>query len=312
MEELLLKINQIFDDLNPTERKIASFILVKQYDLMHMSIRQLSEATGVSQAAWVRFFKRLGFTGLKAIKQCIGDALLQNSRDHDSEQQSYIDICRSNVREDLCQSVLEEHVLSLTQTNQVLDFEQLEKAVDAIIQAKSIAFFGVGSSALVANDAQYKFVRLGVNAVAFMDLHMQLTYAATMTEQDVAVIISNSGCTKDMLDVMETAKNKGATIIALTKYGKNYLSKSADILLNISTPEVSTRSSAMGSRIAMLLLIDYLFVCVANKSFDKYEQNLTNSRLVLNKRKKQKNANDSREGKQFENLDMHKTGAGQQ
>lgn len=285
MDETLVKISQLLPDLNRTEKKIAEFILNNPYELLQLPIKKLSECTGVSQAAWVRFFKLLGFSGLKQFKQEVSSSLLPIAAKEHIKEEVFTDTIGANSPEDLCKSVLEQNTRSIIETSQIIDYEELKKAVNAICQADKIAFFGVGASGLVAYDAQYKFTRIGINSIFFLDLHLQLPSAATLKKGDVAVIISNSGRTKDILDVMEIAKRKGATIVAITKYGKSPLSKAADILLNTSTPEINIRSSAMSSRIAQLMVIDFLFVCVANKEFDKIEKYLLESRETVALRK---------------------------
>ncbi|MEG1426972.1 MAG: MurR/RpiR family transcriptional regulator [Oscillospiraceae bacterium] len=285
MEELLVKIEQLLPDLNHTERKIAEFILNNPYLLLQLPIKKLSEDTEVSQAAWVRFFKLLGYSGLKQFKREISSSLCPTSAKELAAEAVFTDTFGANSPEELCKSVLEQNTRSVTETAQILDYRELKKAVNAICQAEKIAFFGVGASGLVAYDAQCKFTRIGINAIFFLDLHLQLPSASTLRKGDVAVVISNSGRTRDTLDVMEIAKSKGATIVAITKYGKNPLSKAADILLNTSTPEINIRSSATGSRMAQLMVIDFLFACTANKEFDKIEKYLHESRETVDCRK---------------------------
>lgn len=285
MDELLLKIHQLLPDMNATERKIADYVLEQPYELIQLPLRELANAIGVSQAAWVRFFKLLGFSGLKEVKQAISSSLLPEKAEEE-EGAVYGDIIGFDSQDQLFRSLVEQEIRSLRETAQILDYSQLEKAAHAIRTASRVAFFGVGASGLVALDALHKFARIGIHVAACMDLHLQLTVASTLQKGDVAVLISHSGRTKDTLDILETAKKKGATLIGITKYGKSSLAKSVDILLYTSTPEISVRSGAMGSRTAQLLIIDLLFVCVANSDFQQAEQYLTESFETVSGRKK--------------------------
>lgn len=285
MDELLLKINQLLPDMNMTERKIADYVLAQPYELLRLTIRQLAETTGVSQAAWVRFFKLLGFSGLKDVKQAISSSLLPDKAD-EKQEVVYGDIIGFDSQEQLCRAVVEQEVRSLRETAQILDYAQLNEAARAICTASRVAFFGVGASGLVALDALHKFARIGIHVAACTDLHLQLTIASTLQKGDVAVLISHSGRTKDTLDILETARKRGATLIGITKYGKSSLAKAVDILLHTSTPEISVRSGAMGSRTAQLLIIDLLFVCVANSEFQQAERNLKESFETVSRRKR--------------------------
>lgn len=208
MDELLLKIHQLLPDMNATERKIADYVLEQPYELIQLPLRELASAIGVSQAAWVRFFKLLGFSGLKEVKQAISSSLLPEKAEEE-EGAVYGDIIGFDSQDQLFRSLVEQEIRSLRETAQILDYSQLEKAAHAIRTASRVAFFGVGASGLVALDALHKFARIGIHVAACMDLHLQLTVASTLQKGDVAVLISHSGRTKDTLDILETAKKKG-------------------------------------------------------------------------------------------------------
>ncbi|GIQ65548.1 hypothetical protein PACILC2_41160 [Paenibacillus cisolokensis] len=108
-----------------------------------------------------------------------------------------------------------------------------------------------------------------------------------LSKGDVAIFISNSGETVEILETLDIAKRNGAHIIAITKYNKSELSERADILLSISTPEISLRSGAMGSRIAMLTVIDILFAGVASADYQQVKKYLSKTHnIVASKRRK--------------------------
>lgn len=116
---------------------------------------------------------------------------------------------------------------------------------------------------------------------AYTDGHSQLTAATLLEKNDVAIFISNSGNTADILDALDIAKKNGACIIAITKYTKSPLAENAHIVLSISTPEITIRSGAMGSRIAMLTVIDILFAGVASAEYKHVKKFLTKTHNIL-------------------------------
>ena len=126
----------------------------------------------------------------------------------------------------------------------------------------------MGASALVAQDAAYKFLRIGVNSLASLDFHMQLTSTSLLDSEDIVIIISYSGRTKEMVECLDIAKSRGCKTICITKYGKNPISNMSDIVLSLSAAEIEKRSGAMGSRIAQLNVIDILFTAVANQKYE--------------------------------------------
>jgi RpiR family carbohydrate utilization transcriptional regulator len=77
----------------------------------------------------------------------------------------------------------------------------------------------VGNSGIVAQDAQHKFFRLGVNTIAYSDGHMQVMSASLLGPGDCVVVISNSGRTRDLMDACDIARRNGATTIVITATG---------------------------------------------------------------------------------------------
>ncbi len=142
----------------------------------------------------------------------------------------------------------------------------LEHAAQALAATQKtnrrIEFYGVGNSGIVAQDAQHKFFRLGVNAIAYSDGHMQVMSASMLRPGDCAVIISNSGRTRDLMDACDIAKKQGATTIVITASGSP-LASAGHIHLTADHPEGYDKYSPMVSRLLHLLIIDILATTVA-------------------------------------------------
>ena len=158
---------------------------------------------------------------------------------------------------------------TLLETAELLESEQLELAVEAIVNAENIHFFGVGASGIPAIDAQQKFLRIHKASTASTDLHMGATIVANVGENDVVVGISFSGATFEVEKILEMANEKGATTISLTKFGQSPISLISQIQLYTSpTREANFRSGATSSRLAQLHVMDILFMSVASRQFE--------------------------------------------
>jgi RpiR family transcriptional regulator, carbohydrate utilization regulator len=160
------------------------------------------------------------------------------------------------------EKVFRSNIKTLEDTLQILDEQALQRAVSAILKANRVEFYGSGGSGIIALDAYHKFIRTGIPCHAHSDAHLQLMSASQLTEKDVAVLISHSGTTKDTLDVMEVAKENGATTIGITNFAKSPLSQNVDIALFTVSEETDYRTEAFASRIAQLSVIDTLYVNV--------------------------------------------------
>lgn len=280
VESLITKIDSSMDDLNPTEQKAAKAFMNSPYELLTKSVQEITDESLVSQASWVRFTQKIGFAGLKEFKQFLSQDLLNRSLKQELEV-PYAEIKGDGDLNSLVNRVYSNNIKAIESTRSILDVDVLEKVVNEIVKCRNLHLFGVGASGIVAQDAQYKFARIGLNAVHFQDLHMQLTTAATMNSQDLAIFISNSGTTKDILDIAHAVKASGAKIVAITKFSFSELSQIADFVLNNVPEDQSRRAGAMASRISQLTVIDLIYTLLANKLQDEIEDYLDKSHSYL-------------------------------
>lgn len=284
MVGILLKIKEMLNSFNPSERKIANYILNNSDEVIHLSISELSDRSCTSQAAIVRFCKIFNLKGYKDLKSEItSDLMFSQKKDEDEDR--YTDISPGDKLESIIENVCLNNKKSIDDTLAVLDYKEIEKAVNAIHNAKRVDFYGVGASGIIALDGQQKFMRINKFCSAYTDPHLQITAAANIKKGDVAVVISYSGETKDIVDSMRVAKESGATIISITKFGKNTLSQEADINLFLSSPETTIRSGAMGSRIAQLNVVDIIFSAVASIEYKEIKRYLDKTYKVTSAKK---------------------------
>ncbi|SJN44721.1 Sialic acid utilization regulator, RpiR family [Marinilactibacillus psychrotolerans 42ea] len=154
-----------------------------------------------------------------------------------------------------------------------------------IEQCDKLAFFGIGASLIVAKDAQLKFTRINKMAYVSEDWHTQLLLAKNMNKNDLAIVISYSGQTEEMIICQKAAIEAGASTISITKYADSPIAKAAELNLYISSNEYAFRSGAMSSRISQLNLIDIIYTTYVNRKFEQTIEILekTQFRKVRNK-----------------------------
>ena len=260
MTRIEIRVRDLYDDLNDSEKKAASFFLSHVDSVFVLPIAKLAKQADTTQVAWVRLCKHIGFDGLKDMKK----ALFTDIRDY-------------NTITEMADAVKTSSICAIEDTMKLLDPAIVERAAGKIIQADSVRLFGVNASSLVAQDLYYKLIRIGKSACYAQDLHIQLTYAATMGPKDVGIFVSNSGTTREVMECLHLAAARGGTTIALTRFDNSPLAQAADLCLYTSSPEISHRSGAMSSRIAQMCMVDVLFTAVARRNYRKVETALENS-----------------------------------
>jgi len=278
---VLIKIREMKDSLTPVERMVADYILENTEEIPHLSIKTLAQASKTSDASVLRFCKTMGYSGYRNFIVSISASL--GSRE-DEQKTLYTDIQPGDDLSTIISNISLNNCKSIEDTLSVIDNEEIARAVDALRSSRRIVFFGIGASGLVSMDGEQKFSRIRKMCHAYTDGHSQSTAATLLEEDDVAIFISNSGATIDILDALEIAKKNKAKCIAITKYTKSELAEKADIVLSISTPEVTIRSGAMGSRIAMLTVIDILFAGVASAEYEHVKVHLKKTHNILQKK----------------------------
>jgi len=261
---MLDRIRASIPALPPAEQRVAKLVLADPRSFASLPVGELAERSHVSKPTVIRFCRSVGYDGLADFKLKLagsvneGVPFVHRSVDDDDKPG------------DIVVKVIDNAVSALLKYRNAAAGHAFERAIaalaDACRQQRRIEFYGVGNSGIVAQDAQHKFFRLGVAATAISDGHVQVMSATMLKPGDCAVIISNSGRSRDLIDVAEIARRKGATVIVIAA-GASPLARDAqaagEILLAADHPEDYDRYSPMVSRLLHLVIIDILTTGVA-------------------------------------------------
>ena len=261
---MLDRIRASIPALPPAEQRVAKLVLADPRAFASLPVVELAERSHVSKPTVVRFCRSVGYDGLTDFKRKLAGSVNEGvpfvHRAVDEDDKSG----------DIVVKLIDNAVSALLKYRNDAAGHAFERAIaalaDAGLNGRRIDFYGVGNSGIVALDAQHKFFRLGVRANAVSDGHVQVMSATMLTHGDCAVIISNSGHSRDLLDVAEIARRKGATLIAITATGSplaQVAHGANQILLAVDHPEDFERYSPMVSRLLHLVVIDILTTAVA-------------------------------------------------
>ena len=257
---MLERIKASLPSLAPAEQRVAKLVLANPRAFASLPVTELADRAHVSKPTVVRFCRSVGYDGLTDFKRKLVGSV--------SEGVPYIhrSVDADDKTGDIMVKVIDNTVAAFLKYRNEASTGAIEKAALTLVQAyrnaKRIEFFGVGNSGVVAQDAQHKFFRLGINTIAYSDGHMQVMSASMLGPGDCVVVISNSGRTRDLMDACDIAKRNGATTIVITTTGSP-LASAGHIHLSADHPEGFDNYSPMVSRLLHLLIIDILATCVA-------------------------------------------------
>ena len=278
MQSIILNIRANYNQLGPGEKKIADLILAEPRAILPLTITEFSEKAGCGNATLVRFAKRLGMNGYQDLKIAIAQDVssLSNEKDRISKNDNVFNIFFKRSHD---------IQVALQETCRVLDKNALEEAAKKIMHANRIVIFGLGNSSPVALDAQHKFLRLGLNAVACSDNHLQAIISSHLDKGSVAIGISHSGHSADIISALKLSKISGATTICLTNYGTPPITKYSDICLFTQAAETQHSILAMSSRIAQLTILDALYTYILAQTEDTSLEAIVHTESALKEKK---------------------------
>ena len=275
VENIIARIRLSYKTMGPTSKTIADFILAQPQRVMAMSVTELSETTGASQGSVVNFCQNLGLSGFQQLKLSLAQAVVQ------PVQYIHEDLERSDDIETVCRKVFHGGIQALRDSMSALEPKSIAAAVQLMRSAKRIEIYGIGSSAPIAEDAHYRMLRIGLDAKAVTDSHVQ-AISASRTTPDVAVLtISHTGSTRETVVATQLAKEAGAKTVVLTNFGRSPIQAFADVTLFTMARETLFRTEAMTSRIAQLCVIDILIAALALADYERSTQTLRETFDVL-------------------------------
>jgi DNA-binding MurR/RpiR family transcriptional regulator len=266
-EKCLGRIRSSYSRFSEKEKKIADYILEKPQLVIHRTINEVADDLNIADATVFRFSKRIGFKGFQAMKIALASEIMTSIQPQEETIQK-------EKENSLTETMFKTTIKTLEKTLQNIDSNSIKQAIDLIVQANRVEIYGTGNSSLVAMDAFYKLVSVGIKAFAFNEPHYQKMSATKLNKDDVAIIISHSGADKETVNLLKAINETGAKTIGITGAQKSFISVNVDVPLYTTTEETDHLTATFTSKIAQLSLIDALCVNIMNLNKEFTETSL--------------------------------------
>ncbi|MDX3385108.1 MurR/RpiR family transcriptional regulator [Streptomyces niveiscabiei] len=264
---LAAKVRTLAPSMTRSMQRVAEAVAGDPAGCAALTVTGLAERTGTSEATVVRTARVLGYPGYRDLRLAL--AGLAAHQQSGRAPVLTTDISVDDSLGDVVSKLAHAERQTLADTAAGLDTVQLGAAVSAAAAARRVDVYGVGASGLVAQDLVQKFLRIGIVAHAHSDPHLAVTNAVQLRGGDVAVAITHSGSTGDVIEPLRVAFERGATTIAITGRADGAVTQYADhVLTTSSARESELRPAAMASRTGQLLVVDCLFVGVAQRTYE--------------------------------------------
>lgn len=278
---LMYEITKAYPKMTKAEKKVADVVLSAPQDVLAVTISDLAKMCDVGETSVFRFCRTLSLNGYQDFKLSLA---LSAAAPASSLPKENINVIESDDCEGTAQNVLIAYQSALEQTFHAINFKTVSKVVDMILSARSINLFGFGGSGTSANEAQNKFLKILPNIIYNTDSHIQLTQAALLNENDLAIIFCNSGITKDCIEIARICHTGKATVVFVTMFLKTPAAQYCDVLLPCGANEGPLEGGSIAAKTAQLFLIDILYAETFKKlGASAFENKRKTSQIITEK-----------------------------
>ena len=255
------------DSFFESERKIGNYIIQHTAEVVDMTVGELAQACGVSDASVSRFCKKINMKGFHHLKITLAKEISEKGIEEE-EVSNHISV---NDIEQSLKNILANKVTEITQTVSMMDAKQLSEILNKLNMARTVQFFAVGNTIPVAIDGAFKLNQIGIPAVSGTIWETQIGYTYNMTAEDVVIAISNSGESTAVLRALEAAKSAGATTLSITNSEKSSAAQLSDYHITTATREKLFLDGYCFSRVSVTTVIEILYLFLTSMRKDAYK-----------------------------------------
>lgn len=266
--EIVLQIQASYNQFTKAEKKVASYVIENKKKVLYMSITDLADACQVGETSVYRFCRTINLQGYQEFKMKLSISLAAEGSIHKRKEED-----GDQGLDNFAEQIMKLHTQAIHESYCLLDTSQFQKILQMMNDAKRIFFFGIGDSLLTAEEARNKFIRITNKVVCISDPHIQAMAAAVASEEDLFVIISYSGATKDNIHVAKEAKQAGAKVASITHFKKSPLTAHSDAYLLCGSEEAPLDGGSMSAKMGQLYLIDLLYQEYYRKNYEECKAN---------------------------------------
>lgn len=242
-KSIIPHVEALYDSFTPSEKTIADFF-IHNTEEVDVSSKNLSKKLFVSEASISRFAKKCGFDGYREFIFVYKQSFEKST---------------PNITNSYTKQVLNTYEELLNKSYTLIDEKQIQRVVDMISNKKRIYIYGRGSSGLVAQEVKLRLMRLGVNVEAISDSHIMKMNSVLMDNECLVIGISISGNTKEVINSLKEAHQRGSSIVLITSKQDEEMDKYCDEILYVAVKEHLENGKAISPQFPVLVIVDIFY-----------------------------------------------------
>lgn len=269
MSTLINQIQLHYPSLSKLEKKVADYVMKHHQQLLNIHIKDLASQVDVSIATISRFCHKIGTKNFMEFKVLLRDTIKQ--QDQPSHPIELVNSMYTSV---------------INTSRTLVSEKELITVANTIDQAKRVYLFGLGSSALTAEEFKLRLNRMGYHVIVEKEAHNMLFTASHLNEQDLIIVFSASGETKEVIDAIAIAAKNDVQIIALTNHRNTSISNVANQVIYTYSMQNFQEDRLLNSQLAFLYIIDILTLLLmeVDENFNTYTHTLEVLKQQQNKK----------------------------
>lgn len=248
-----------------SDKVLIEYIKKNLKDIAYKPISQIAKESNIGEATITRFARKMGFSSLQDFKVTLAQEVSLSNTNN---------IINSNIENnesatETARKLLNSNINILKNTVDLINDEDVRRCADMIMNARRIYFIGIGYSGIIAQDSNYKFMRIGLNTTSFDSSHNMIMMASIMEKDDLIVAISHTGETKEIIKTVQVAKENDVKVITITENVESSLAEMADVSLGYVSGETILESGSISSKVAQFFIIDLVYTQVVKEKFNE-------------------------------------------
>lgn len=249
-----------------SDKLLIEYVKENLQEVAYKPISQIAKEINIGEATITRFARKLGFSSLQDFKVTLAQEVAPN---HNNKNIINSNIENNESATETAKKLLNCNINILTNTVDLINDEDVHKCAELIINARRIYFIGIGYSGIIAQDSNYKFMRIGLNCTSFDSSHTMIMMSSIMEEGDLIVAISHTGETKEIIQAVQTAKENNVGVISITENKESKLKDISDIHIGYISGETLLETGSVSSKVAQFFMIDLIYTQVVKEKFNE-------------------------------------------
>lgn len=264
---LLQRIVQESEVMGSAEQRVARFVSTNPGRVLHMSMASLSEECKVSDPTILRFCRRFDFQGYQDFKLYLAQSLVP------SAPFNYEQIVAGDSVENIVRKTARNSLNAIQRGLEDIIPAEIGGAAKLLAESAWTGIYASGISEITALDAEHKFQRLGMRCAALIGRKKQWLHAETSRPHEVALIFSQSGHTKQMVEIATAVRAGGGRVLSVTA-ANSPLSQVSDALISVTPYERTELLTPLASRLNHHLVVNMLVTSIAVTSGSEFPDQL--------------------------------------